>query len=187
MPETLCSDLPLLVAEQAQKHVTHNEALTALDAIVQLAVKDRDLATPPGKPERRRPLYRRAPARPTNGRAMTARSPPGRTAPGLFTLRRKAGAAGSRTRTCCSSSTARAGSEHRLADHRAAEPDAARDRHDGGRDEPVLREAQQGAVDGKYAAEGGDGDLRYTLNKETAADVLSLLLQTAFPAAPRSG
>ena len=32
----------------------------------------------------------------------------------------------------------------------------------------------------KTAAEGGDGDLRYTMNKETAADVLSLLLQTGF-------
>ncbi len=42
--------LPLIEASQAQKHVTHNEALRALDAIVQLAVKDRDLATPPGAP-----------------------------------------------------------------------------------------------------------------------------------------
>lgn len=32
----------------------------------------------------------------------------------------------------------------------------------------------------RTAAEGGDGDLRYTLNKETAADVLSLLFQTGF-------
>ena len=32
----------------------------------------------------------------------------------------------------------------------------------------------------KTAAEGGDGDLRYTMNKETAADVLSLLLQRGF-------
>ena len=30
----------------------------------------------------------------------------------------------------------------------------------------------------KTAAEGGDGDLRYTMNKETATDVLSLLMQT---------
>ena len=50
MPETVSLGLPLLVAEQAQKHVTHNEALRALDAIVQLSVKDRDLAAPPGSP-----------------------------------------------------------------------------------------------------------------------------------------
>jgi hypothetical protein len=50
MPNTVSLGLPLLVAEQAQKHVTHNEALRALDALVQLSVKDRDLAAPPGSP-----------------------------------------------------------------------------------------------------------------------------------------
>ena len=42
--------LPYIAAAQAQKHVTHNEAIRALDALVQLSVKDRDLATPPGAP-----------------------------------------------------------------------------------------------------------------------------------------
>ena len=42
--------LPYLEAAQAQKHVTHNEALRALDAVVMLAVLDRDLASPPGSP-----------------------------------------------------------------------------------------------------------------------------------------
>jgi hypothetical protein len=42
--------LPLIVAAQAQKHVTHNEALFGLDALVHLAVRDRDLATPPADP-----------------------------------------------------------------------------------------------------------------------------------------
>ena len=42
--------LPYIAAAQAQKHVTHNEALRALDAIIQLSVLDRDLATPPGSP-----------------------------------------------------------------------------------------------------------------------------------------
>lgn len=39
--------LPYLSPAQAQKHVTHNEALRALDAVVQLAILDRDLSTPP--------------------------------------------------------------------------------------------------------------------------------------------
>ncbi|NPD14041.1 DUF2793 domain-containing protein [Xinfangfangia sp. D13-10-4-6] len=39
--------LPLILPAQAQKHVTHNEALLALDAIVQLAVLDRDRTAPP--------------------------------------------------------------------------------------------------------------------------------------------
>jgi len=42
--------LPLLAAAQAQKHVTHNEALAALDALVQLAVKERGRTAPPAWP-----------------------------------------------------------------------------------------------------------------------------------------
>ncbi|HMO29742.1 DUF2793 domain-containing protein, partial [Enterovirga sp.] len=42
--------LPLLAAAQAQKHVTHNEALFALDALVQCAVLDKDLPAPPADP-----------------------------------------------------------------------------------------------------------------------------------------
>lgn len=43
--------LPYILAAQAQKHVTHNEAIRALDAIVQLSVVDRDLGAPPGAPD----------------------------------------------------------------------------------------------------------------------------------------
>jgi hypothetical protein len=43
-------ELPLLAAAQAQKHVTHNEALIRLDAIVQLSVLTRTLASPPESP-----------------------------------------------------------------------------------------------------------------------------------------
>src|SRR3954451_6678588 len=42
--------LPLLAADQAQKHVTHNEALLLVDALVFLALLDRDLASPPSSP-----------------------------------------------------------------------------------------------------------------------------------------
>ena len=42
--------LPLIAAAQAQKHVTHNEALAALDALVQLAVKERGRNAPPASP-----------------------------------------------------------------------------------------------------------------------------------------
>lgn len=52
MPEDLSANLsmPLLMPSQAQKHVTHNEALLVLDALVQLTVVDRDLAVPPSSP-----------------------------------------------------------------------------------------------------------------------------------------
>lgn len=43
--------LPYLQAAQAQKHVTHNEALRILDAITQLSVLSADLATPPPAPQ----------------------------------------------------------------------------------------------------------------------------------------
>ena len=39
--------MPYIQSSQAQKHVTHNEALRLLDVIVQLAVRSADLATPP--------------------------------------------------------------------------------------------------------------------------------------------
>jgi len=42
--------LPYILAAQAQKHVTHNEALRILDGLVQLSVLDRDLTAPPGSP-----------------------------------------------------------------------------------------------------------------------------------------
>ena len=43
-------NLPLIAEAQAQKHVTHNEALSDLDTLVQLTVQDRDLNTPPASP-----------------------------------------------------------------------------------------------------------------------------------------
>lgn len=42
--------LPYMAAAQAQKHVTHNEALERLDAIVQLTLKAFDASTPPLTP-----------------------------------------------------------------------------------------------------------------------------------------
>ncbi len=42
--------LPYLLAAQAQKHVTHNEALRLLDAMVQLSVLDRTRIAPPASP-----------------------------------------------------------------------------------------------------------------------------------------
>jgi hypothetical protein len=42
--------LPFILAAQAQKHVTHNEALRLLDGLIQLSVLDRNLTAPPGSP-----------------------------------------------------------------------------------------------------------------------------------------
>ncbi len=43
--------LPLLAAAQAQKHVTHNEALALIDALAQISVDARFVTTPPAEPE----------------------------------------------------------------------------------------------------------------------------------------
>lgn len=44
-------ELPLLMPSQAQKHVTHNEAIDRLDGLVQLAVQDFAVDLPPELPE----------------------------------------------------------------------------------------------------------------------------------------
>jgi hypothetical protein len=43
-------NLPYIQPAQAQKHVTHNEAIRVLDALVQLSVEDRDQTVPPASP-----------------------------------------------------------------------------------------------------------------------------------------
>ncbi|WP_429911163.1 DUF2793 domain-containing protein [Glycocaulis sp.] len=44
-------NLPFIMPAQAQKHVTHNEALQMLNALVQLGVASRQLSTPPENPQ----------------------------------------------------------------------------------------------------------------------------------------
>ncbi len=50
MDDTPNLGLPYIMAAQSQKHVTHNEAIRAIDAIVQLSVLDRNLNAPPDSP-----------------------------------------------------------------------------------------------------------------------------------------
>jgi hypothetical protein len=50
MPTTPRFALPLLAVAQAQKEVTHNEALTLLDALIHAAVEAGPLAAPPASP-----------------------------------------------------------------------------------------------------------------------------------------
>ncbi|HWD29282.1 MAG TPA: DUF2793 domain-containing protein [Rhizomicrobium sp.] len=50
MTDTPRTALPLLAAAQAQKHVTHNEALLQLDALLFARFLDRDLTAPPSSP-----------------------------------------------------------------------------------------------------------------------------------------
>ncbi len=50
MSETVRHGLPLIEAAQAQKHVPHNEALATLDMLVQTVALDRDRTAPPASP-----------------------------------------------------------------------------------------------------------------------------------------
>ncbi|MEM1287371.1 MAG: DUF2793 domain-containing protein [Pseudomonadota bacterium] len=50
MSSTVRLGLPYLAAGQASKHITHNEALKALDALVQIAVISASVATSPPSP-----------------------------------------------------------------------------------------------------------------------------------------
>ncbi len=50
MEQTENIKLPYIAAAQAQKHVTHNEALRILDTVIQMVVLDQDLIVPPVSP-----------------------------------------------------------------------------------------------------------------------------------------
>lgn len=50
MADTPNLTLPLIAADQAQKHVTHNEALGLIDAMTQIAVVSSAVTAPPGSP-----------------------------------------------------------------------------------------------------------------------------------------
>jgi hypothetical protein len=50
MSDSTNLQLPYLDGAQAQKHVTVNESLRKLDALVLLGVEDKDLTSPPGSP-----------------------------------------------------------------------------------------------------------------------------------------
>ena len=51
MSQTPHFNLDYLMPEQAQKHVTINDALRRLDGLVQLSVKNRTTSIPPAAPE----------------------------------------------------------------------------------------------------------------------------------------
>jgi hypothetical protein len=177
MSDTPNLRLPLLAAAQAQKHVTHNEALLALDVLVQCAVLDRDLAAPPSVPA-------------DGDRYIVGASPSGAWAG-------HAGEIAAFVAGAWSFHVPQAGFLAFVAD------EAVLLVHDGSAWWPATPGALQNltrlglgtAADGTNpfaaklnkalwtalgASEGGTGDLRYTLNKEGQANVLSLLFQSGY-------
>lgn len=173
--------LPYLAAGQMQKHVTLNEALTRLDAVVQTAVVSRTEATQPVTPADGAlfilPAGALGPAWAGRLEGALLRAEGGgwteiQTADGLVALVvdsgelvvRHAGAwvpLGERLEVIQNLARLGVGT---TAD--AANPFAAR-----------LNKALWTALG---AGDGGDGDLRLTFNKEGPADVLSLLFQSGW-------
>ncbi len=172
--------LPLMAAAQAQKHVTHNEALVGLDTLVQLAVLDKDLTVPPANPAEG-DRYLIAGATPSGawtgwaGRVVRCQDGAWRSfvpRPGwmafvadeadLYIYTGVAWASFRSTLTAFQN-LARLGLGT-TAD--AQNPFAAK-----------LNKALWTAL---TAGEGGTGDVRYTLNKEASGNTLSLLFQSGF-------
>lgn len=171
--------LPYLLPNQAQKHVTHNEALRRLDALVQMAVLDRDLTAPPAAPEE-------------GGGWIVAVGASGDwagheseiaawqdgawafTAPGTgwlaWVMDEEA--------LCVWTGTEWA--------EAALPPDTLQNMArlgvgtEADDTNPFATKLNKALWTSRAVAEGGDGDLRYTLNKEAPANVLSLLMQSAW-------
>lgn len=172
-------DLPYLAAGQLQKHVTVNEALTRLDALAQLAVVSRTVGTQPANPADGE-LYILPPGatglawsmwsagdlvRAELGGWTRVPTPAGSLAFVLDTRDLVVRLAEGWVRVSPSElqNLTRLGL-NTTAD--AANPFAAR-----------LNKALWTAVP---EVEGGDGDLRFTFNKDGPGDVLSLLFQSGY-------
>lgn len=171
--------LPFILPSQAQKHVTHNEALRTLDAVVQITVADRDLTMPPALPAAGARFIVAAPATGAwaGKEGQIAAWQDGAWA---FLAPQAGWLAWVADEACFVARTA--GGWQSLSRTFSAlqalallglgtEADAAN---------PFSAKLNKALWTAKTAAEGGDGDLRYTLNKETASDVVSFLLQTGY-------
>ncbi len=179
MTETANLALPEIAAAQAQKHVTHNEALRALDALVQLAVLDRTHAAPPGSPAE-------------GARWIVAASPSGAFAghaghvaawqdggwefyvprAGWFAYVVAEGALIAWNGSAWVDALALLTSLQNIALLGVGTTADATN--------PFSAKLNNALWIAKTVTEGGDGHLRYKMSKESAAKTLSLLLQTNF-------
>ncbi|PXW66023.1 DUF2793 domain-containing protein [Methylobacterium sp. B4] len=172
--------LPLIAAGQAQKHVTHNEALALLDALVQLAVLDKDRTAPPPDPTEG-DRYLIAASDPSGAWAGWA----GRIARfqdgAWLALRPRAGwlawvadEADLYTFTGTVWMSFR-GTLDALNDLSRLGIGTGADA-----DNPFAAKLNKALWTARTTAEGGSGDLRYTLNKQAPGNVLSLLMQSGW-------
>lgn len=180
MPNTARLGLPLIEAAQAQKHVTHNEALAALDQLVQTLAESRSLAAPPSSP--------------ADGQAwIVAAAPTGAWAG-------KADQIAAWQSGAWTFYAARTGmlawvkADNRLfvwtgsawADLVATLASTLQNLSLLGigttadANNPLAAKVNKALFAAKSTGEGGTGDLRVTFNKDAASNVLSLLFQTGY-------
>ena len=173
--------LPFLAAGQMQKHVTLNESLTRLDALVQTAVASRSISTQPPDPTDGALYILPAGA---NGAAWIGR-PAGtlmraegggwlavEVPEGLVALVLDADEVVVRHGAAWRPLGSRLGVAQGLTRLGVgATADAAN---------PFVAKLNAALWTALEATSGGDGDLRLTLNKETGSDVLSLLFQSGY-------
>ena len=178
--------LPYLAAAQSQKHVTHNDALQVLDALVQIAVLERERLVPPAAPaEGDRYLVGAAPTGAFAGQA-------GRLAAfedGAWRFHQpRAGwlayvVAERSLRLFDGTAWLDAGLVLRSLSGLASlglgtAPDA---------QNAFAAKLTAGYFSARGAGEGGTGDLRLTLNKEAPARTASHLYQSAWSARAETG
>lgn len=174
--ETHHLKLPYIAAAQAQKHVTHNEALRMLDSLVQLTVTDADRTEPPVSPvEGDRHIVATGASGAWTGRVGQVASridgawSYAMPADGWLAYDLKTSALLVFRDGGWSVVTAGAGSADRLGINATADEV----NRLAVRSESVLFSAIEDAG-------GGSGDVRLTMNKETAADTASLVFQSGW-------
>lgn len=185
MSETANLGLPLLAAAQAQKHVTVNEALRRLDAIVQLAVLDRTRTAPPATPLE-------------GSRHIVAASATGAwaghggdiaawgdgawdfidAAPGFVAFVVAEARLVHWTGSDWSEITAATALQNLTALGIGTAADSGN---------PLAAKLNSALFTAKPASEAGNGDLRFTLNKSTAGDSVSQLYQTNYSGRAETG
>ncbi len=172
-------ELPYLMQSQSLRYFWHNQALAALDALVQLAVKDRHLTAPPPSPaEGDRYIVASGPTGAWSGQADKVAT----YTAGAWVFHAPADGwvafVVDETQPLIFAGSAWVPLGHKLQRVEGLERLAIGTTADGSN--PFAAKLNSGLWTARGSGEGGTGDLRLTLNKETSSGVLSLLMQSGY-------
>ncbi len=179
-PQTTRLQLPLIAASQAQKHVTFNETMRGLDALVFLNVEGRDVVQPPTSPSE-------------GARYITAANSTGawsghgkqiaiwQDGAWLFYLPQRGWIAsiGASTELSIFDGAAwRTTTQNMTELGVGALPTTAN---------PIILRVNNILATARSVADGGDGTLRMKLNRDSVADTASIIFQTGYSGAAEMG